>query len=189
MKKSILFILVLVLFGPEARAQFFSSEGTWGAVLGALAGQAIGHDTEATLIGAGTGLAFGTLMGMDHRQRGYVPRSYSGRPYYPSHRYSTHRPHYTQTYGTQHYCPQPRVIRQVAERPVYVQSNRGHCRSTYYPEQSYAYYPQPTVLQQPIVIQQSTVFQTQPVIVSQPVIIHYIPQISVVPQCGYRVTY
>jgi len=202
MKKTFLILLAMVLITPKAQAQLFSDEGIGGAIIGGIAGGIIGHNNgrktwEGALIGTGTGLLAGTILGQNQRSRGYSSRTsypYRSRSY-SSHQphYSSHQPHYTQSYGTQHYCPQPRVVRQVVERPVYVQSNRGYSQPAYYPEPRHTYYPQPTVVvQQPVIIQQPTVFQTQPVIVSQPVIIQqpaYIPQITVVPQGGYRVTY
>jgi len=47
------------------------SGASWGAGIGALAGQAIGGDTEATLIGAGAGALLGGMIGndQDHQQR------------------------------------------------------------------------------------------------------------------------
>ena len=94
MKKIVLGFLLTVLLAPQAKSQFFSGEGVLGGVIGALAGQAIGGDTEATLIGAGAGLLGGTIMGMDQRQRSYSPSSsYSRRPSNYSNRgYSSYRP-------------------------------------------------------------------------------------------------
>jgi len=43
------------------------SGASWGAGIGALAGQAIGGDTEATLIGAGVGALLGGAIGNDQQ--------------------------------------------------------------------------------------------------------------------------
>ena len=44
------------------------SGASWGAGIGALAGQAIGGDTEATLIGAGVGALLGGAIGNDQQR-------------------------------------------------------------------------------------------------------------------------
>ena len=45
------------------------SGASWGAGIGALAGQAIGGNTEATLIGAGVGALLGGAIGNDQQQQ------------------------------------------------------------------------------------------------------------------------
>ena len=56
---------------------------TWGAGIGALAGQAFGGDTEATLIGAGVGALVGGAIGNDqdnqYRQQRNADGSYTQR--------------------------------------------------------------------------------------------------------------
>jgi len=44
---------------------------SWGAGIGALAGQAIGNNTESTLIGAGAGAIIGGMFGNDQQQGHY----------------------------------------------------------------------------------------------------------------------
>lgn len=181
MKKMMVFGVVLLGLAGSARAQIFSGEGIGGALLGALAGQAIGHDTESTLIGAGAGLAFGTLMGLDQRDRGYRPTysysrypsysRYSHRPYYTPRHYSSHRPHYGYQYGYRHQCPPPQVIRQVVPQPIMVQR----------PMMPMQYVPQQVVVQQPVYVNTAPVM-----ILPQPV---YVPQMMMAPRGIVRITY
>jgi uncharacterized protein YcfJ len=44
---------------------------SFGAVLGALAGQAIGNNTESTLIGVGAGAILGGMIGNDQQKHGH----------------------------------------------------------------------------------------------------------------------
>ena len=53
------FALLSACQGPDSALR----TGGLGAVVGALAGQAIGHDTKSTLIGAGVGAAAGYIAG------------------------------------------------------------------------------------------------------------------------------
>ena len=56
---------------------------SWGAGIGALAGQALGGDTESTLIGAGAGALLGGMIGNDqdnqYRQQRNADGSYTQR--------------------------------------------------------------------------------------------------------------
>jgi len=182
MKKLLVCGIVFAGLVGSARAQIFSGEGIGGALLGALAGQAIGHDTESTLIGAGAGLAFGTLLGMDQRDRGYGYRrshsyssypSYSYRSYRP---YSSYRPRYYNNYRYSsyghHHCPPPQVIRQVVPQPVVVQQ----------PVMPMQYVPQQVVVQQPVYVNTAPPVMVLP----QPV---YVPQMMMAPRGIIRVTY
>jgi len=193
MKKLIIITLVLGALAPTAKSQV-SDQGISGALLGGIAGGIIGHNNgrrgwEGALIGTGAGLLFGEAFGGNRRSYS----SHSSYPYHRSHsrpysdyRYGSSYPSYRSSYSynnryhDSHHCPQPRVIREVVERPVYIHAGVGNTQPAYYPETSYAYYPQPTVVQQPVVVVQ------QPVVIQQPV---YVPQVIVVPQGGYRITY
>ena len=170
MKKIIITSLLLGIFAPTAKSQV-SDQGIGGAILGAIAGGIIGHNNgrqgwEGALIGTGAGLLAGEIIGGNNR-------SYPSHSNYPrrSH-YSSYRPShsYDRYFHDAHRCPPTRVVREVVERPIFIQSSR----SSYLPQPpSYSYYPQPVMVQQPVVVQQSV----------------YVPQITVIPQGGYRVTY
>ena len=69
-----------------------------GAGIGALAGQAIGHDTKATLIGAAVGTGAGYIIGneSDKAKRG------PSREYQPAPVYSDDRPHPRPRYYHRH---------------------------------------------------------------------------------------
>ena len=209
MKKIIITTLVLGIFAPTAKSQV-SDQGVGGAILGAIAGGIIGHNNgrkgwEGALIGTGAGLLAGEIIGGDNRSytshSSYPHRSYYSTYPHRSHysryphrsHYSSYRPSYSYNrYHDTHHCPPARVVREVVERPVYIHSSQ----SSYLPQApSRSYYPQSVVIQQqsvviqqqPVVIQQQpVVIQQQPVVVQQPV---YIPQVTLVQQGGYRVTY
>ena len=65
MKKNALLILVLSAFLSACAGTGYNTQkgAAIGAGVGALAGQAIGHDTEATLIGPGAGTLLGAIAG------------------------------------------------------------------------------------------------------------------------------
>ena len=71
MNKVIITTLGLVSVLSPTGCNKTESGASWGAGIGALAGQAIGGDTEATLIGAGAGALLGGMIGndQDHQQR------------------------------------------------------------------------------------------------------------------------
>ena len=54
------------------------SGASWGAGIGALAGQAIGGDTEATLIGAGIGALVGGAVGNDQQNQNQHHQALNG---------------------------------------------------------------------------------------------------------------
>lgn len=70
MKTNTTLIITTVLTAVSLVGCNKTEEGaSWGAGIGALAGQAIGGDTESTLIGAGAGALLGGLIGNDQQNQ------------------------------------------------------------------------------------------------------------------------
>ncbi|PIR05004.1 MAG: hypothetical protein COV57_01460 [Candidatus Liptonbacteria bacterium CG11_big_fil_rev_8_21_14_0_20_35_14] len=120
MKNLILLIVsVFVIFlNTGCQTTPTQSGAMWGGVIGGVAGQIIGHDTESTLLGAGAGALGGALLNNyvdNQRQRlyqqgafdGYSPRGYSqpmntgGRPVSLSGYYNP--PNTGNNYSSAHY--------------------------------------------------------------------------------------
>ncbi len=79
MKRLILATVLLVFFaaGCTAPGYYNTQRGAvGGAGLGALAGQAIGRNTESTLIGAGIGGLMGTVIGNSYDQQAQMYRDF-----------------------------------------------------------------------------------------------------------------
>ena len=156
MKKTFLILLAMVLITPKAQAQLFSDEGIGGAIIGAIAGGIIGHNNgrktwEGALIGTGTGLLAGTILGQDQRSRGYS--SHTSYPY-RSRSYSSYRPGYSYGYTDRRYHTGGRYEPAYYQQPTYAQP-------TYYQQPTHtqsAYYQQPTQYRQPV-YRSSPVFQ------------------------------
>ncbi len=71
MKKLTSIVLALALSTAMVGCTTTEQGAVGGAVIGGLAGQALGGNTESTLIGAGVGAVTGALIGKSLERRGY----------------------------------------------------------------------------------------------------------------------
>lgn len=132
LKRAFVAVLITGTMAVQAQAQEYGVNGLLlGAGSGALVGQAIGRDHEATLIGTAVGGMFGYIVGnemdKDRNRRVHVvpqPVVYAPPPppppkYYDAYRPSHHiRPHHRPRYRTAEVC----------RETVFITEGYGHSR-------------------------------------------------------------
>ncbi|MBC2855528.1 glycine zipper 2TM domain-containing protein [Cetobacterium sp. 2A] len=102
MKKKITMLLFMgtMLIGCSNVGSNTIGSTTVGAGAGALLGQAIGHDSKATLLGAGIGAAAGALVGSVQDQTQAIENNNRSTP-----NYYNNQPQYTPYYNSQYATP------------------------------------------------------------------------------------
>ena len=117
MKKIMLLLTLatMTLWPLQASARNTSHTTAIGTASGALIGQAIGHDTESTLIGMAVGGVAGYIVGSEMDQNDPYVTSRIVEPYYPRHRYS-----YEKRFREREVCREAEIFAMVGGRPEQV---------------------------------------------------------------------